>query len=776
MSNALGALFEFLFKYRPLVFAKGDLALGAPWPVLAVLAGAAVVAVPAVLSYRRIRGKTTPRDRMVLTGLRVGLFAVLALCLARPMLLLSEAVPRRNYVGVLLDNSRSMRIADRDGRRRADFVRDSLVGDHAAVLAGLRDRFLVRTFGFGGSASVLEPGDTLQFDARESRLTDALDQARQSLDAVPLSALVVVSDGADNARTPMADALVALRGKGIPVFTVGVGAERFARDIEVTRVDAAREVLAGGTIAVDVQIRQRGYTGVRLSLLVEDDGRVIARREVTLTAGSEGVTERVAARLDRPGARLLTFRVTPQVGEQVLENNAQQLLVRVRGGREKILYVEGEPRYEMRFIRAAVEADSNLQVVSLQRTAEQKFLRLGVDDGNELAGGFPATRATLFAYRAVVLGSVEASFFTGDQLQMLADFAAVRGGGVLFLGGRRAFAEGGYAGTPLADALPVVVEGGAVPDSLTFLADLRATLTPAGLGHAVAQLGDSLDPAAHWRALPAVTSVNRIRRVKPGAVTLVAGAVPAGGRAGAPGELLSRYEQPILVYQRFGRGFTVALPIQDSWTWQMDSSIAPEDQTFATFWRQLLRWIASESPGRVQGELTPEQANAGRAIEVRAVVTDSGFLRSNDAPVTARVTAPSGAVREVAMDWVVDRDGEYRGAFTPTEMGMHTVVVQAYGGTAMAAADTLVARVADLDDEFVNAEMRGDLLRRMSSETGGRFYTPATVRSLADDIALTRRGVTVVNRLDLWDMPAVFLLLVGLLAAEWSYRKARGLA
>ena len=338
MSTALGALFEFLFKYRPLVFAKGDLALGAPWPVLAVLAVGAALAVPAVLSYRRVQGKTTARDRAALTGLRVALLAVLVTCLARPMLLLSEAVPRRNYVGVLLDDSRSMRIADRDGRRRGDFVRDSLVGDQAVVLASLGERFQVRAFAFGGSTSALEPGDTLAFDARESRLADALERARQSLDAVPLSALVVESDGADNARSPMADELVALRGKGIPVFTVGVGVERFSRDIEVSRVDAPRDVLAGSTLVADVQLRQRGYTGTGVSLLVEDDGRVIARRALTLPAGADGVSERIAVRLDTPGSRLLTVRVALQADEQALENARQrpQAATALRGAADSL--------------------------------------------------------------------------------------------------------------------------------------------------------------------------------------------------------------------------------------------------------------------------------------------------------------------------------------------------------------------------------------------------------------------------------------------------------
>ena len=85
-------------------------------------------------------------------------------------------------------------------------------------------------------------------------------------------------------------------------------------------------------------------------------------------------------------------------------------------------------------------------------------------------------------------------------------------------------------------------------------------------------------------------------------------------------------------------------------------------------------------------------------------------------------------------------------------------------------------RVADLNSEFFDAEMRAPLLQRIARETGGRFYTPATASTLAEDVAMSKHGVTVVNQMDLWDMPAVLLLLVTLLSAEWGYRKARGLA
>ena len=149
----------------------------------------------------------------------------------------------------------------------------------------------------------------------------------------------------------------------------------------------------------------------------------------------------------------------PQPGEQVTQNNARDALVEVSDRREKVLYLEGEPRFEMKFIRRAVEDDKNLQVVILQRTAEDKYLRLDVGSPDELVGGFPKTREELFAYRAIILGSVEAASFSPDQLRMLADFVSKRGGGLLMLGGRRSFAEGGWAGTPVGEVLPVSSTG-----------------------------------------------------------------------------------------------------------------------------------------------------------------------------------------------------------------------------------------------------------------------------------------------------------------------------
>ena len=769
MPTSLESAFQLLFKYRPAVFAEGQLAFGVAGPLAIALSVTAVALGAALLTYRTVSAHSTPRDPAVLATLRALALLLVLACLFRPMLLISAPVPQRNFVGVLIDDSRSMQITDA-GAPRADVIRAAMSTGDSSLIESLREKFQVRLFRFGAALQRIEDPASLGFDGVETRLGDAISGARQELDAVPLSGLVVLSDGADNASQAVEDELQSLRARSVPVFTVGIGAERFQRDAEIERVELPRQVLEGTSFVASVVIRQRGFAGDKVPVVVEDDGRVVAREEVELPPDGASAPVRIPVTLKDAGARTLRFHIPLQPNEQVTQNNERRALVDVRHRREKVLYVEGEPRHEVRFIRDAVEADSNLQLVVLQRTAENKYLRLNVDGPDELAAGFPTTRAELFRYRALVLGSIEASAFSPDQLRMIADFASLRGGGILFLGGRRAFGEGGYAGTPLADIMPMFLEGEAVADSLTPFNELQVRVTPAGLSHPVtshaalpARRGGKADSSAIIRV--AVSSVNRVTRLKPGAISLLEGTA-------------GRYRQPVLAYQRFGRGLAVALPIQDSWLWYMHADVAVDDAAHRTLWRNLLRWITSDTPDQLKVTTSADRVRPGGNVAIRAELSDSSFVRKNDAKLVARVFAPSGAVREVPLDWVVERDGEYQGNYASDEPGVHTIRVTSTGGRpgTPAIEDSTFVAVADLNAEFYGAEMRKPLLQRIADETGGKFYTPATMKRLAEDISLTRRGVTVMNQMDLWDMPVILVMLVGLLGGEWAYRRHRGLA
>src|SRR4051794_1881255 len=188
-------LFRFFFKYPPMVFQQGDFSWGLSRPVLLVVAGVAAVAVAALFTYRGLATVERPRDRAVLVGLRLAALGVLLICLFRPTLILKAAVPQQNFLGVLVDDSRSMAIADTEGEARSAFVGQQLAGPNAALLNALSQKFVVRFFSFSSASDRVASPATLKFDGTATRLGQALDRARDELAGLPLAGLVMVSDG-----------------------------------------------------------------------------------------------------------------------------------------------------------------------------------------------------------------------------------------------------------------------------------------------------------------------------------------------------------------------------------------------------------------------------------------------------------------------------------------------------------------------------------------------------------------------------------------------------
>ncbi len=762
----MDTIFEFLFKYRLLLFQEGDFTFASPWPVLLVLGGVAVVTLPALLTYGAARGASSRWDRGVMAALRLGLVAILVFILFRPTLILTSVVPQRNFVGILIDDSQSMRITDQDGVARSDFVQATFGSEGSELLTALQEKFTLRFFRFSRDASRLNDMADLSYSGTATNLGNAMVRAQEELAGVPISGLVVFSDGADNSGEVLAESLLPLQAAGVPVYTVGLGEEELTPDVQISRVEMPRTVLAGTSLVVDVIVSHRGYSGRTVQLVVEDTGLLLASEDVTFERDGEPVVARVRIQAQDAGPRLLRFRVSIQPGERVTENNVRDVLVNVVSDAEKILYFEGEPRWEVKFLRRAVSEDENLQVVLLQRTAEGKFLRLDVDNAEELAAGFPKTREELFRYRALILGSVEASFFTHDQLDMIADFVSRRGGGLLFLGGRNAFAEGGYQGTRLAEVLPVFLDDELSSGVGPYFDELFITPTRAGLTHPATQLGADNSEAVveRWEALPSVTTLNPITRLKPGATGLLTG-----------GTEEDRERQVVLAFHRYGRGKVIVLPIQDSWIWQMHADIPLEDQTHETFWRQLLRWLTDGVPEQVGAQSERELVEPGQPVNLLVEVGDSAYAEVNNANVVAVVRDPSGDSMTITLDWDVEQDGQYGGRFLTTSPGLYEVsILASRGGDTIGTAVTYV-EAAPSADEYFDASMRGTTLRRVADQTGGLFYTPENVATLAEDISFTGAGVTLTEERDLWDMPILLFLVLGLMAGEWGYRRKRSL-
>ena len=757
----LESLFRFFFEYRPVVFQQGEFRLS-PGPGAYVALGLAGVAVVlAVLSYRR-----RPSSPLLLS-IRIALIALLAFCLFRPVLIVKAAVAQQNFLAVLIDDSRSMQIDDSDeGQTRGEYARQQFGDRTAATLKRLSDKFVVRTFRFSSSAARLGSPAELTFGGVETKLGAALEGARQELAGLPLAGMVLVSDGADTTDAALTEAVLSLKAAALPVFTVGVGQDHLTRDIQVDRVSTPRQALKGTSLLIDAVVKQTGYAGETVTLDVEDAGRIVGTQQLKLPADGEPASVRVRVMAGDAGPRVLKFRISPQRDEVISQNNARESLVDVLDRPERILYFEGQPRFEMKFIRQAIKEDKNLQLVTLLRTAESKYLRLGVDDAEHLAAGFPKTREELFAYRGLVLGSIEASAFTGDQLRMIAEFVEKRGGGLLVLGGSGSFSEGGYAGTPVADVLPVVLDRVVrAADGPAVSTALAIRPTRAGEGHAVTQIAaNEAASSARWPELPTLTSVNPIRAVKPGATVLLSGADER------------RRDHIVLASQRYGRGKAIAQPVQDSWLWQMHAKMSLEDQTHENYWRQMLRWLVDGVPDTVDVHTVADRVQPGEPVTLVADVVDRAFVELNDARVVARVKRPNGTVDTVPMQWTGEQNGEYRATFATVEAGIYTAEVEAVRGTTAVGRSATQVRVVPSDAEYFDASMQPARLRRIAEETGGRFYTAGKLTGLVEDLQYTGRGVTTIEERELWHMPIVLIALLGLMFAEWALRRRVGLA
>ncbi len=766
----LASVYQFLFKYQPLVFEQGDFVWGSSRWMAGLVLAATGAAVYALLTYRNVRGHGA-RDRAVIVGLRIAALALLAVCLLRPMLVLKVAVPQQNFVGVLLDDSRSMQVADLEGHPRGNYVTENFGSAAGPLLAKLSEKFVVRTYRFSSFTERLNSAGDLTFDGTGSRLGDALGRAKDELSGLPLSGLIIVSDGADTSETTLDSSITDLKAESIPVFTVGVGEEKMTRDIQVSRVETPRQALKGSFLVLDVVITQTGFEGQTLPLIVESEGRVVDTQDVPMPDNGEAATVRVRFKVDESGLRRFKFRIPEQAGEQVPQNNARESVIEVLDRRVKLLYLEGEPRFEAKFIKQALEADPNIQVVLLQRTAAAtpssptKFLRLGIDTPDELIEGFPLKEEDLFAYSGLILGSVEASAFTVEQLRMIADFVGRRGGGLLTLGGRRSFSEGGWGGTPVAEAMPVALNAATNARSTDYFSHVAIEPARAGLAHPLAQLAATEKGSIEaWGRLPRLTSVNPIGAVKPGATVLLKGEDERGR------------EQHILSAQRYGRGKAVAFAVQDSWLWRMHATMAPTDLTHHQFWQRLLRWVVDGVPGVVEVSSSPERVEPREPVTLTAQVGDKKYTDVNDARVVASVRSPTGIVSEVPMSWSVKRDGEYQATFAPPEEGTYEVRVTATKNGETLGTSVTHLRAAPSEREYFDPAMRGSLLRRLAEETEGKFFKSADTSGLSDALTMSGRGVTVVEEKDLWDMPVLFLLLVALTGSEWLYRRARGLA
>src|ERR1019366_7981213 len=280
---------------------------------------------------------------------------------------------------------------------------------------------------------------------------------------------------------------------------------------------------------------------------------------------------------------------------------------------------------EYKFIRRALEDDPSIEVVSMLRTTQNKIYRQGIANPGELEAGFPAKAEELFKYDGLIIGSVKANYFSNDQQRMIRDFADKRGGGVLFLAGRFALADGGYAATPMAEMMPLRFAG-EKPWSRNF-AD--TTLTDAGRENVILRIvEDRAKNLERWKKMPQVANYAVMGTPKPGAVVLMNVAEP-GHRP-----------TPLLTIQNYGRGRVGLFATAGSWRWKMLQDHT--DKSHATYWSQLLRWLVTETPGEVLSSTPKQVLPDDTHVPLRVSVRDRNYDTVSGATVQTTISRPDG--------------------------------------------------------------------------------------------------------------------------------------
>ena len=743
-------MFELLFKYPPAIFLRGKLVLLSPWPwwIMLVLIAAAGAG---LFWHMRRRGVALTGNRSTAIWLaQTALIALLLFMLWHPAISVARLRPQQNVVAVLVDHSRSMGLVE-DGKTRLQAAQD-LVNNE--LLPALSKKFQVRLYEFGHDATRVDAVRSLVADDNATRIGDSLNHIASEAGAMPLGAVVMLTDGGDNTGGVDRETIAQLRQLRLPVHTIGFGPEHFNKDIELEDASVPARALPTSRLVARVTLRQHGYAGEKVNLTVRENGHPLAQRTITLKDAAQ--TEAIMFNSGVAGAHSFQVGVDPAPGEENKNNNVLVRLVNVTPKKMRILYMEGEPRWEYKFIRRAVEDDQSIDLLSVVRTTQNKTYQQGGQQG-ELVDGFPPTAEGLDKFDGLVIGSVEANYFTPDQQRQIRDFADKRGGGVLFLAGRFALNDGGYSTTPMAEMMPLRLS-----TEKTFIRNFAdVALTPAGRESVVTRLVDDRDAnVTRWKTMPQIANYATLGAPKPGAVILMEATEP-GHRP-----------VPLLTVQNYGHGRTAIFASAGSWRWQMLQDHT--DMTHEIFWQQLLRWLVSETPGMVTSSIPHQVLSDETNVAFRAVVRNKTYDTVASATVDARITRPDGGSDTVVLRPDPLETGTYTGNYSAQKPGSYVAEIVAGQDKTELGRDTLTFRREDGVAENFGAAQNKDLLQKLAADTGANYYSPDKAKRLPAEISVSEAGITAHDNLDIWDMPILFLLVLLIRGGEWLLRRKWG--
>jgi uncharacterized membrane protein len=722
-------------------------------PILLVAFAAALLL--ALHTYRRARRVLQPAWYRALIGLRFAAVLVLFLCVLKPVLVKPEEAPRRGRVAVFLDNTGSMARTNDSlgGRARLDAAKEFLFGS-GDVLDGVRRRFHVNLYAFGEAAKPLKRANELGEPEDVTNLGDVLDTIQRLAAAGGLDGAVIVTDGANTAGDE--SALLA-RELSVPTHCVGVGekgtAAGTAPDVAITDVVAKRTMFARTRTTVNFTLAKRNVPRgeVRVVAVAEDGlrdealGFVQAARsaaigETTVEVSSAEGTERFSMEVTprETGLRRFALTVAKLPDEQIVANNSRAFSAAVRDPDLKVLYFEGRPRWEFKYLRRALEETPDMRLVSVVRTATESFYVQGGDPDLDFSAGLPKELKTLNDFNAIILGAGGMDVLSDTDVANLA--AYVEAGKGLIVLGTEDLAS--FEGTALEKVLPLHVEKGRNPEKFEL------TITPEGARHPVlAGVAEKLDEDAALRTLQ--------------------GRILTGRQRGGATVLATDGAEPVLAVQNYGKGRCVLVTADNTWRWYLHLQQRGCESVYATFWLQAVRWAADVEPGEktkafpIAAWTDKDYYDPGDEVEVT--------LETEEALDKITTTLKRGDHELGPVQWTPrdDTPNVYSATLQPADVDEYTIAI-GYGTETR----SLHFAVGDPLAELTNAALNENLLKQIAFRSGGRYFDLTQSSDLVEALKRpTRQPLAARAEIGIWDTPWPFLVFVLLCSAEWFIRR-----
>jgi len=693
------------------------LAVNGDLPVWAVALACALALVSlGVLLVFELRRRERGGPTIVLTGLLA--VAALLAAVARPVRIAARESVIGAKVIVLSDLSRSMALPQTGKAPRAE-VRDAAVAEIAKKAKEAR----LHVMGFGDGAPVplstksTTADETPSQEARDSSaprsdLTSALRALGASAEERP-QAIVVVSDGRldDPGEDATKEQLQALgRDLKVPIHTVATTVASPA-DASVRRVSAAGAAVAHVPLPLKVDVGCAGGLScdeltVTARELREDGAPALLATGLAHLKDGKGTVD-LAVTLDRAGARILEISITPPSGDTIPENDRRLLTFNVARERVRVLHVAGRPTSDVRALRQWLKSDASVDVVAffILRTqsdtpnARQEDLSLIPFPVDELF------TEHLPSFDAVVLQDFDAQPYGLERhLPQLARYVKA-GGGLIMVGGQNSFVAGGYANTPLAEVLPVTLDGSAGATA----ADV-ANVVPAWTddGRAAPLLSPLHDVVGE--ELPQMPGSNVLGDVRPGGLVLWAHPSRTT-KSGAP--------MPILAIGDQGDGRSIALGLDGAWELEFSQLGArTSGRGYGALWDGLLGWLMRDprfEPGQLE-LVSPCVADTPTKLRVRL----PSATAQKDMTVEVRRLD-----RQDVPPIHVDVPKRSAGSSSAVEISLPALAAGGYTARLKLGAGPTTRRDFACEsggDEWADSRPDRERLRALASATGGSFH------------------------------------------------------